>query len=114
MKIKHTQQVDFSNPNADKITSGVTNKPIKKETAIEWLVNELENHHVFHDIKNTVAYQQSKAMEKEDLRKFFSKGWTTRERFDDLVPDMIYPEGLDYEEKQEYAFEQYYKKTYGK
>ena len=41
MKIKHTQQVDFSNPNADKITSGVTNKPIKKETAIEWLIDKL-------------------------------------------------------------------------
>ena len=41
MENKHTQQVDFSNPNADKITSGVTNKPIKKETAIEWLIDKL-------------------------------------------------------------------------
>jgi hypothetical protein len=38
-----------------------------KQTAVEWLVNELENHHVFHDIKNTVAYQQAKAMEKEQI-----------------------------------------------
>ena len=28
MENKHTQQVDFSNPNADKITSGTTNKPL--------------------------------------------------------------------------------------
>jgi hypothetical protein len=37
------------------------------QTAVEWLVNELENHHVFHDIKNTVAYQQAKEMEKQQI-----------------------------------------------
>jgi hypothetical protein len=42
-----------------------------KQTAVEWLVNELENHHVFHDIKNTVAFQQAKAMEKEQIMKAF-------------------------------------------
>jgi hypothetical protein len=42
-----------------------------KQTAVEWLVNELENHHVFHDIKNTVAYQQAKAMEKEQIMNAF-------------------------------------------
>lgn len=47
------------------------------------------------------------------MRKTYSHGWTTRERFDDLVPDMIYPLGLDYEEKQEYSFEQYYNENYG-
>jgi len=34
MKIKHTQQVDFSNPNADKITSTTTTS-IKQETLEE-------------------------------------------------------------------------------
>jgi hypothetical protein len=45
---------------------------MKKQTAVEWLVNELENHHVFHDIKNTVAYQemQQEELEKE-LNRFF-------------------------------------------
>jgi hypothetical protein len=43
-------------------------------TAIEWLVNELENHHVFHDIKNTVAYQQAKAIEREQIVKAFNEG----------------------------------------
>ena len=28
MENKHTQQVDFSNSNSDKITSGTTNKPL--------------------------------------------------------------------------------------
>jgi hypothetical protein len=40
----------------------------------------------------------------EDMSKAFFQGWVTRERFDDLSPDIIYPKGLDYEEKQEYAF----------
>jgi len=47
---------------------------MKKQTAVEWLVKELEEHHVFHDIKNTVAYQQSKAMEKEHMDKI-SEDW---------------------------------------
>jgi hypothetical protein len=42
---------------------------MKKETAVEWLVNELENHHIKIDIKNTVAYQQAKEMEKQQLEK---------------------------------------------
>ena len=36
-------------------------------TAVEWLVKELENHHIKIDIKNTVAYQQAKEMEKEQI-----------------------------------------------
>jgi hypothetical protein len=40
---------------------------MKEQTAVEWLVNELENHHIKIDIKNTVAYQQAKAMEKEQI-----------------------------------------------
>lgn len=31
----------------------------------------------------------------EDLREAFYQGWVTRERFDDLSPDIIYPQGLD-------------------
>ncbi len=81
-----------------------------KQTAVEWLIkiylqtNKIDNFDI----------EQAKAMEKEQHKEIYSKGWTTRERFDDLVPDIIYPEGLDYEEKQEYAFEQYYQKTYKK
>jgi hypothetical protein len=35
-----------------------------KQTAVEWLVEELEKHHTKIDIKNTVAFNQAKAMEK--------------------------------------------------
>lgn len=39
----------------------------KNFTAVDWLVDELEEHHVFHDIKNTNAYQIAKQMEKEQM-----------------------------------------------
>jgi hypothetical protein len=45
-----------------------------KQTAVEWLVNELEEHYVFYDIKNTVAFQQAKAMEKEQIIDAFQAG----------------------------------------
>jgi tripartite-type tricarboxylate transporter receptor subunit TctC len=43
MENKHTQQVDFSHPNADKITSAVTNKAMNKEQAKTELIKLLEN-----------------------------------------------------------------------
>ena len=36
---------------------------MKKETAVEWLVEQLENHHIHIDIKNTVVFQQAKQKE---------------------------------------------------
>ena len=38
-----------------------------KQTAVEWLVEQLEQHHVKIDIKNTVAFEQAKEMEKEQI-----------------------------------------------
>jgi hypothetical protein len=41
---KHTQVVDFSNPNADKITSASTQAPMtnnKQETAVEWYIERI-------------------------------------------------------------------------
>lgn len=49
-------------------------------------------------------YMAERMYSEEDMRKSFFQGWVTRERFDDQIPDIIYPKGLDYEEKQEYAF----------
>lgn len=46
----------------------------KKLSAVEWLVKELEEHHVFHDIKNTNAYQIAKAMEKQQVINAFGVG----------------------------------------
>ena len=49
-------------------------------------------------------WQQERSYSEEDMRRAYSIGWITRERFNDLSPDIIYPKGLDYEEKQDYAF----------
>ena len=84
-----------------------------RQTAIEWFVDNLKP--IYLDIEQyKFVIQLALEMEKKQHGETYSKGWTTRERFDDLVPDIIYPEGLDYEEKQEYAFEQYYQQNYGK
>jgi hypothetical protein len=40
---------------------------MSKQTAVEYLVEQLEEHYTNIDIKNTVVYQQAKAMEKEQI-----------------------------------------------
>lgn len=95
-----------------------------KKTAIQELIDEILEHLTYDDKlseDSRATYETIRlrclgklTIEKEQMRKTYSHGWTTRERFDDLVPDTIYPLGLDYEEKQEYSFEQYYNQTYGK
>jgi hypothetical protein len=77
------------------------------KTAVEWLAEQ-------YNLVGTAEYEQAKEMEnqqqdknkfsEEDLNEAYSQGWMARERFDDLSPDITYPIGLDYEEKQEYAF----------
>lgn len=70
---KNTQQVDFSNPNADKIFSDTTNSVLvshfksHEKTAVEWLMNELAEKGllVTKDIDNLVSYNQAKKMEQE-------------------------------------------------
>jgi hypothetical protein len=68
MENKHTQYVDFSNPNADKITTGVTNKPMinKKQTAVEWLVNVVQSCIAPNFIPKEIV-EQAKEMEKEQI-----------------------------------------------
>jgi len=47
---------------------------MKKQTAVEWLVEELEKHHTKIDIKNTVAFNQAKEMEKEQIQDAYYHG----------------------------------------
>jgi hypothetical protein len=71
----------------------------KQQTAVEWLIEQLEQHHVKIDIKNTVVYQQAKAMEKKqiiDARLSLDKS------------DNIWDSAIAFEEA-----EKYYKETYG-
>jgi hypothetical protein len=66
MENKHIQQVDFSNPNADKITSGTTNKPLEnKHTAVEWLTEKLRTEFGFAFSDN--IFEQAKQMEKQQI-----------------------------------------------
>jgi aldehyde:ferredoxin oxidoreductase len=71
-----------------------------KVTAVEWLVEQLEQHHTKIDIKNTVVFQQAKAMEKEQISEAFLDG--------------VYrasPSDLDYENFKETG-EQYYAQNF--
>jgi hypothetical protein len=38
-----------------------------KQTAVEWLVEQLEKHYVNQDLKNTIVFEQAKEMEREQL-----------------------------------------------
>ncbi len=44
---------------------------MKKQTAVEWLVEQLEQHHTKIDIKNTVVFQQAKEMESQQISDAF-------------------------------------------
>jgi hypothetical protein len=81
----------------------------KQETLEEFIKREgyhdVPTQEIWEDGVRLGADWQSKRMySEEDMSKSFFQGWVTRERFDDQIPDIIYPQGLDYEEKQEYAF----------
>lgn len=39
----------------------------KKQSSVEWLVEQLEQHHVKIDIKNTVVFEQAKAMHQQEI-----------------------------------------------
>ena len=57
----------------------------KKQTAVEWLVEQLEKHHVKIDIKNTVVFEQAKALEKQQIESAYRAGYTdcSLDRFSD-------------------------------
>ena len=95
MENKHTQYVDFSNPNADKITTGVTNKPMinKKQTAVEWLLSELEKFH--HPTEAMIMYANK--LHKQEIMNAHTQGYIIGGGNGDL-----------------YNCEQYYNETYGK
>jgi hypothetical protein len=45
-----------------------------KQTSVEWLVEQLEQHYTSIDIKNTVVFQQAKAMEKDQIVETYNEG----------------------------------------
>jgi len=76
MENKHTQYVDFSNPNADKITTGVTNKPMinKKQTAVEWLVEQVNSDCLNSAFIRPDLIKEAKEMEKQQKMNDYAKG----------------------------------------
>jgi len=73
MKNEHTQVVDFSNPNADKITSDSTKAMTnnKQQTAVEWLINSLNSYDKVKEMFDCFEHEikQAKEMEKEQIEK---------------------------------------------
>jgi hypothetical protein len=65
---------------------------MKKQTAVEWLVEQLEQHHTKIDIKNTVVFQQAKAMEKEQIKYSFGQG----SLFAPVFPDQFHYKADNY------------------
>lgn len=47
---------------------------MKKQTAVDWLIEQLEKHHIKVDIKNTVVFKQAKEMEKQQIIDAFGVG----------------------------------------
>jgi hypothetical protein len=91
-----------------------TSEKVKQET-LEEAAKEFVLSHDFSKLTNPnhlanrcfqfgAKWQSERMYSEEDMSEAHFQGWVTRERFDDLSPDIIYPQGLDYEEKREYAF----------
>ena len=73
LESKNSQYVEFSNPNANKITSGTTNKPLEnKQTAVEWLVEKIQQANP--SFKFDALIRQAKEMEKEQITDAFGTG----------------------------------------
>ena len=47
---------------------------MKKQTAVDWLIEQLEKHHIKVDIKNTVVFEQAKEKEKQQIIDAFGVG----------------------------------------
>jgi hypothetical protein len=113
------QHLEYINNNIEEFEGKL--KEFKQVTSIDWLEKQLDNNDFSnHQMEVNISmslpkyieifkqskemYNQERMYSEEDLKQSYSQGWMTRERFDDLSPEIVYPDGLDYEEKQEYAF----------
>jgi hypothetical protein len=74
-----------------------------KQTAVEWLAEQLEQHHIKIDIKNTVVFQQAKAMEKEQIVDAVNEG--IKQGYRDYID-------TEWGRDNDYNPEQYYNETY--
>lgn len=110
MEIKHTQQIDFSNPNADKITSGIANKPVRnKQTAIQQLIDEIVEHFTY---DNYLTDDNKITLETIRLR-CLSKLSIEKEQILDFARTAI-AKAINEDIQNPFNLEQHYNETYGK
>ena len=87
---------------------------MKKQTAVEWLVEQLEKHHIKIDIKNTVVFHQAKAMEEKYMIEFAEFVASYPDKNKNADGDMLHAKSkYDGAERTIDLLEEYYK-TYGK
>lgn len=96
------QHIERINEVIDKFDATLTKfKEKQKEILIEMMRDDAE----------AGLYNDSERRYSEDeLKRAHWNGWVERERLDDMVPELDYPPGLDYEEKEEYAFNEFLKR----
>jgi len=100
--------VDFSNPNADKITSGTTNKPLgNKQTAVDWLIEKLTPSISLQQKHIDEYKKQAKEMEQSQFDKMTETFIKNREQTRPLVFENGFFEGFEYALK---SAEDYYEK----
>jgi hypothetical protein len=91
------------------------NTDMKKQTAVEWLQNELWSNYEFKSSKQKREFiskiEQAKAMEKEQIRDSYIKGYQYRDTFG--WEGEVYWEDDYHFPENEQALEDYYRETYG-
>jgi hypothetical protein len=78
-----------------------------KQTSIEWLIDQLEKHHVHYDLKNTIVYEQAKEMHKQEIAQLPQQE-ISNEIIKEAVISFDVPDGYkveDYSEGFEAGFE---------
>ena len=63
-----------------------------KQTASEWLIDQLEKHYVKVDIKNTAVFYQAKEMEKQQIIDAYQQGFNNAYFSNPLNPEQYYNE----------------------
>jgi hypothetical protein len=94
---KHLQVVDFSNPNADKITSGSTKAMTnnKQQTAVDFYrehIHALSIDGKTHFTTTKQVYEEAKEMEKEQIKNAHNEGYGSGYMDDSKSPEQYYNE----------------------
>ena len=86
-----------------------------KQTAVEWLIEELEKHYVKVDIKNTTVFYQAKEMEKQQMIKFAEYVAKYPDKNKNVNGEMLHAKSkYDGAERTVDLLEQYYNETFNK